>query len=193
MVHRRRYDGGSFVLEAKAPADIPTELDDVDFILAAFPLGDITCLELASAANDLVKQAIETSAHPPSICLVGTKSDLVKNDYSDVDLATRCLRAECAYEFDREYVAVSSHSGSGIPDLCELIGEDIIRSHPVARSDEAVNKLYPPTRENAAPSLKRIVSHLGTWALDALASVFSLPVPQDVNRDVDTICSLSAT
>ena len=127
MIHRRRCDGKSFKLEATVSVDIPTELDDnVDIILATFPLGDIDCLELAGAANELAKQAIEASTHLPPACLVGTKSDLVPSDHSDIDLATQCLRADCGYEFDREYVAISSLSGSGIPGLCELIGEDII-------------------------------------------------------------------
>ena len=127
MAHRRRCDGNSFTLEATVSVDIPTKLDDdIDIILSTFPLGDIDCLELAGTANELANQAIEASTHLPPACLVGTKSDLVQSDYSDLDLVTRCLRADCGYEFDREYVAVSSLSGSGIPDLCELIGEDII-------------------------------------------------------------------
>jgi len=166
---------------------VPTNLDgNIDFILATFSLGDITCVELASTANELANQVIEGSAHPPPVCLVGTKSDLVQSDYSEVYLATRCLRADCAYEFEREYLAVSSLSQSGISDLCELIGEDIIRCHPVARSDEAVNTLYPPTRDNATPSLTRIVRKLGNWSLDAIAAIFALPVPPNVNQDVGT-------
>ena len=56
--------------------------DNIDIILATFPLGDTDCLELAGTANELAKQAIEASTHLPPACLVGTKSDLVQSDYS---------------------------------------------------------------------------------------------------------------
>lgn len=54
------------------------------------------------------------------------KSKLMRNNYSNTGLATQWLGAGCAYEFDYEYVVVGSHSGPGIPDLCEFVGEDII-------------------------------------------------------------------
>lgn len=66
--------------------------------------------------------ALEAQKLLPRICIVGTKLDLVPQDYSEKDLFARGFKSYYAHFMRLSYFAVSSVTGAGIAEVCDFIG-----------------------------------------------------------------------
>ncbi|GBE85852.1 hypothetical protein SCP_0803740 [Sparassis crispa] len=138
--------------------------DDVEFASSCegshFVLSTFDLMEGYAGLSQAVvlgRKVLET-AHTLQIWLVGTKLDLIPQNYSDMDLEVRQYAAECPWQYDMRFVAVSSVTNQGIDNLKELI---VNHSHPIEeRRSTAV-----------------IIHTLVNWFLGHVATTFSLPVP----------------
>lgn len=79
-------------------------------------LGDVN--KLRRLAPQIVDQGLDRKL----LCFVGTKIDLIPEDFSELDLQTRRFPSFFPFFGGHQYFAVSSFTGVGIKNLCFHIG-----------------------------------------------------------------------
>ncbi|KAL6303609.1 hypothetical protein BKA93DRAFT_327755 [Sparassis latifolia] len=158
-VYRRVADRRVFLfsmVDCGESVELAASCEEPLFVLSIFDLaqggtGLLNAVALARAVLQLAHRAWP-------ICLVGTKLDLVPQDYSDWDLEVRQYAAESPWRYNMPFVAVSSVTGQGVNNLCELV----------------TNHIYPIGERMSIADMLHVVVN---WFLDHVAATFSLPVP----------------
>jgi hypothetical protein len=99
--------------------DLPVDLwTQFQFVLVVFDLNDTH-----RAAQELMGDVAKTAPHRRMICVVGTKRDVIPQDYSDLDLRIRSyLSYFGCYMMDLQYFSASSTTQNGIDDVLRFIG-----------------------------------------------------------------------
>lgn len=96
------------------PIDLWTQFQ---FVLVVFDLNDTYI-----AAQELARDVAKTAPHRRMICVVGTKRDVIPQDYSDLDLSIRSYSSYFACYMDLQYFSASSITQNGIDDVLYFIG-----------------------------------------------------------------------
>ena len=98
----------------------------------------------------------------------------------------RPTRADACREMGVELVCVSSMTTSGFAHLYNHIGASCVcmccREKLIVRSAGTVD--HPDETRAIIGTMKLALYRLGTWALDQLAELLSLPTPKNVNQPV---------
>ncbi|KAF8972575.1 hypothetical protein BDZ97DRAFT_1913067 [Flammula alnicola] len=157
----RAADGQKFCLLMKE-TDATLELfDDAQFVILTFDIeGDYR--GSWRSHRSLVDEHYENQRD--LCCMIGSKRDIIPQDYSAADISTLQAPTYTTLVTGIRTFMVSARSGFGVEEVSLFISNQI---YPVS--------LFVPN----------VLGRLQTWILDTVASIFSLPVPQNVNRNTD--------
>ncbi|THV05561.1 hypothetical protein K435DRAFT_744802 [Dendrothele bispora CBS 962.96] len=100
------------------------------------------------------------------LAVVGTKADMLAHDYSDTDISVRKLHVLFLYREMVRYLEISVENEKSIDLLTQCIVRECVPSIQIDQSTWSMHKT---------------VLSIMDFALNLIASAFSLPVPQNVN------------